>query len=157
MSLVHLHLLLNHVPIIGAVFVLLVLCLALWRRSSELGKLAVGMLVVIGVVASVVYVTGEPAEEAVENVAGVSEAIIHQHEDAAAIALMFAGSIGVMSLAALWWYGRRELPRAAMGIALAAVVALNGAMAWTAYLGGQIRHSEIRNGSVMQAEADEDH
>ena len=156
MSLVHLHLLLNHVPVIGTVFVLLVLLLAYWRRSAELGKLALGGLAVVGVMSAVVFLTGEPAEEAVENLAGVSEGMIHLHEDAAMVSLVLAGVLGTLSIGLLWWYRRRELPRAVLGTALVAVLAMSGAMAWTANLGGQIRHTEIRAGAVIGAE-DEDH
>ena len=156
MSLVHLHLLLNHVPVIGTVFVLFVLLLALWRRSSELGRLAFGSLVVIGFLSAVVFLTGEPAEEAVENLAGVSEGVIHLHEDAAAMSLVLAGVLGVLSIGLLWWYQRTEIPRSVLGAAVVAVLALTGTMGWTANLGGQIRHTEIRAGAVTGTE-DEDH
>jgi beta-lactamase regulating signal transducer with metallopeptidase domain len=156
MSLVHLHLLLNHVPVIGAVFVLLLLALALWRRSSEIGKVAIGLLVAVAIVAGVVFLTGEPAEEAVENVAGISDSLIHEHEEAAGFALVLAGTLGVFGLALLAWYRSLALPRAMMGVALVATLALNAAMAWTAYLGGQIRHTEIRT-SAGEVERNDHH
>ena len=156
MSFVHLHLILNHVPVIGSVFVLLLLALAWVKRSSEIGKLAIGFIVAIGVVSAVVFLTGEPAEEAVEHVAGVSDAVIHQHEDAAGLALVLAGTIGVMGLATLLWYRRLAIPRVVMSVALVATVALNAAMAWTAYLGGQIRHTEIRT-SAGEVDRSDDH
>lgn len=155
MSLVHLHLILNHVPVIGTVFVLLVLGLALWRRSSELGKLALGSLIVIGIVSAAVYLTGEPSEEAVEHLAGVSDGVIHLHEDAAAIAMLVASLLGTLSLALLWWYHRRDVPRAVLGIALVGVLVLTGAMGWAANLGGRIRHTEIGNGTVVGTKADD--
>jgi beta-lactamase regulating signal transducer with metallopeptidase domain len=156
MSPVHMHLMLNHVPVVGAVFVLLLLALALGKRSSEIGKVAIGLTVAIGLLATVVFLTGEPAEEAVEHVAGVSETLIHQHEDAAGVALLVAGTLAVLGLATLWWYWRQQLPRAVMHLALVAALALNAAMAWTAYLGGQIRHTEIRM-SAGEVERNDDH
>lgn len=157
MSLVHLHLVLNHVPVIGAVFVLLVLLLAFWKRSSEMGRLALGMLVVIGFVSAFVFLTGEPAEEAVENLAGVSESAIHLHEDAATVALVLSGVLGLLSVGFLWWYQRREIPRVVLGTALIAVLALTGTMGWTANLGGRIRHTEIGGPTISGAEGENDH
>lgn len=156
MSFVHLHLLLNHVPVIGMVFVLLLLAVALWRRSSEIGKLALSVVVGIALVTGIVFLTGEPAEEAVEHVAGVSESIIHQHEEAAEAALIGTGMAGVLSLAFLGWYRRRELPRWVAAASLAVVLAVTGMMAWTANLGGQIRHSEIRGGAPIESGGDVD-
>lgn len=155
MSLVHLHLLLNHVPVIGLLFVLLVLGVALWRRNSETGKLGIAMLVGIAAVTAVVFLTGEPAEEAVENFAGVSEMVIHQHEDAADAALIATSVAGVAALGLLLLYRRRELPRWAVSGTLALVLVGGGLMAWTANLGGQIRHSEIRTANVIPNESDE--
>ena len=45
MSLVHLHLMLNHAPVIGVVFAALLLSIAVLRHSDELTKVAFGFLV----------------------------------------------------------------------------------------------------------------
>ena len=75
MNVVHLHLLLNHLPVIGSVFGLLLLAVAAWRRSDELSKVSLGFLALLGAASIVVYLTGEPAQDAVENLPGFSEAI----------------------------------------------------------------------------------
>jgi nucleoside permease NupC len=148
MSLVHLHLLLNHVPVVGLLFVVLLLVLALSRRSSELGKTALGALAGLALVAAIVFLTGEPAEEAVEKVAGVSDAMIHSHEEAAETALVAIALTGGLALVALQWFRRRSLPRWIMTTALFVTLATGGIMAWTANLGGQIRHTEIGGGAT---------
>ena len=38
MNIAHLHLMLNHFPVVGSVIVALLLVLALYRRSDELGR-----------------------------------------------------------------------------------------------------------------------
>jgi hypothetical protein len=157
MSSVHLHLLLNHVPVIGVYFILFVLVVALARRSDAIGKIGLAMLVGVALATVAVYFTGEPAEDAVEGLAGVSETLIHSHEDAAVMAFIATGVAGVAALGLLLWYRRRPLTRWAVGGSLALTLTAAGLMAWTANLGGQIRHSEIRSGSTAQIVSDDDH
>jgi len=157
MSFVHLHLLLNHVPVVGVVFVVLLLAVALWKRNNDIGKLALALLAGIAAVTAIVFLTGEPAEEAVENVAGVSEALIHRHEDVALAALISTGVVGSLALGVLWWYRKQTLPRSLVGGAFVVMLGISGLMAWTANLGGQIRHSEIRSvGAVGGSEVERD-
>ncbi|HEY0969434.1 MAG TPA: hypothetical protein VGE02_00515 [Gemmatimonadales bacterium] len=148
---VHLHLLLNHVPVIGAVFTVLLLAVALLRNSTELGKTSLGILGLLAAVAIVVYLTGEPTEEVVERLPGVSEAAMERHEDVALVATIAMTVLGVLALAALGWFRQRVLPRWISGAALLATLAVTGVMGFTANLGGQIRHSEIRPGGVVRA------
>jgi beta-lactamase regulating signal transducer with metallopeptidase domain len=156
MSSVHLHLLLNHVPVIGILIVLLVLLVALARRNDAIGKLGLVMLVGVALITVAVFFTGEPAEEAVEDLAGVSDSLIHSHEEAAEAAFIVTGIAGVLALGLLFWYRRALLSRWAIGASLALTVAASGLMAWTATLGGQIRHSEIRAASVSSPDVESD-
>ena len=61
-----------------------------------------------------------------------------------------------MALVLLAWARRRVLPRAAMALSLLVVIAVAGLMGRTAYLGGQIRHTEIAGGTVAAGEVEED-
>lgn len=148
MSMVHLHLLLNHVPAVGAVLIAALFGIALIRKSSEIAKTALGAAVAVGIVALAVYFTGEPAEEAIEGMAGVSEGIIARHEDAALLATIAAAATGAVALALLAWFRGRPLSRLLAGVSLAGSLVLSGLMAWTANLGGQIRHTEIRADAI---------
>ena len=56
--------------------------------------------------------------------------------------------LGAISLVALLWVRRRPLPRALTVTVLPIVLLVSGLMAYTANLGGQIRHTEIRGGAV---------
>src|SRR5688500_14191615 len=98
MNLTHVHLMLNHVPVLATAFGLGLLVLAAWRRSDEVKKVALGLFVVGALLAVPVYLTGEPAEDAVEQLPGVSKAIIEQHEDAAAVAFTAIAVLGVAAL-----------------------------------------------------------
>ena len=156
MSTVHLHLLLNHVPVIGMIIGLALLAYAGLRKDDALVRVCLGLFTVLAVVAVAVFLTGEPAEEAVEGLAGVSETLVERHEEAALTATIVLAVFGAVSLGALLRFRRRALPRLAMVALLAAALVPAGAMAWTANLGGQIRHSEIRTGAVAPGRAVDD-
>jgi hypothetical protein len=147
MNLVHLHLILNHVPVFGVVFGLALLSFAAFRNSRELTRISLGLFVVIALATIPLYFTGEPSENAVENLPGVAKPIIEQHESAAAIAFGGAIALGVGGLAGLLLgRGQREVPRWVRSSVLCLALIAAGLMFWTANLGGQIRHSEIRRG-----------
>lgn len=158
MSIVHLHLILNHVPVIGMVFALLILGVAAWRRNDGMGRLGLAVMVGLSLVTAVVFLSGEPAEEAIERVAGVSEAMIHPHEEAAEAALIATGIAGVLALTALSAYRRRALPRWLTGAAFTAALVSTTMLGWAANLGGQIRHTEIGGtAAASSGEESEDH
>ena len=148
MSGAHIHLLLNHIPVIGILIGFVVFALGVWRRNDSWTRLALGLFAAVALVALATMLTGESAEEAVEKLPGVSESLIGTHEDAANVAAIGAYVLGAISLAALIWLRRRPLPRSLTVIVLPVVLLVSGLMAYTANLGGQIRHTEIRGGAV---------
>jgi len=139
----HVHLLLNHLPLYGAIAGTLILGLSLAMKRQALGRAGLMVIVVTAIVAGGVYLTGEPAEEQVESLPGVSESFIERHEEMALRAMIALAAVGLFALYGLVVLRRRPSPRT---LALAFILSLLplGAMAYTAYLGGQIRHSEIR-------------
>jgi hypothetical protein len=149
MSIVHLHLLLNHVPVVGTLFALLLFAAAIFLRETVSTRFALGFSVAIALVAIAVYFTGEPAEEAVEKLAGVSERIIEQHEEAAELSTIAISMFGGLALVALAIFRKRKMPRWVGAAAFAGTIVLSALMGWTANLGGQIRHSEIRSASFQ--------
>lgn len=145
MNAAHLHLLLNHFPVIGSVFLALLLAEAARRRSDELTRAALALAGVVGALAAAAYLTGEPAESLVERLPDVSEALIEAHEDAALVATIVVGTLGALALLTLLLARNgRPLPRRAAAISLGLALVACVAMGYTAYLGGRIRHTEIR-------------
>jgi hypothetical protein len=133
------------VPVIGIGLGFLLLAYAVLRKNLDLQKVSLFLLVITGLVAVAVYLTGEPAEETVEHLAGVSEAIIEKHEEAALVALIGATVLGAVSLGGLLAFRRsKAVAKTLVTVALFGSLIASGLMAWTANLGGQIRHSEIR-------------
>lgn len=153
-SLAHVHLLLNHIPIIVTALGLLVLAIAMVKRGDDLARVAFWFFVGGAVSALPTYLTGDPAEHAVEDMPGVTPALIHAHEDAAVWAAIIVGVLGVFALWALWRY-RRPAALPAWVVRTALVISLFGAtaMARTGLLGGEIRHTEVRPDFVAPVHA----
>jgi len=106
-----------------------------------------GTFVIVALLALPAYFTGEPAEEVVEDSVGVAEASIEAHESAALVALVGAELVGLLALAALYRARGGRAPSVLVPRAvLVAAIVTSGWMAWTANLGGRIRHAEIRPG-----------
>lgn len=150
MSIVHLHLLLNHVPVVGALFALLLFSAALLLRETVSTKFALAFTAGLAIVAVAVYFTGGAAESAVEKLAGVTERSIERHEEAAELTTVAISILGVLSLISLLVFRAKRVPRwVAVGGFVGSVV-VSALMGWTANLGGQIRHTEIQGASNQQ-------
>ena len=159
MNSVHLHLLLNHVPVIGAVIGVGLLAVALLRRSSDLGKTAMVLFAILAATSVVVFVSGEPAEELVEKLPGFSEALTERHEEMAQVAMIAMIVVGVFSVIGLIVFWKRALARWVMPVALVLSMVATGIMGYAANLGGMILHTEIRSslaGVPATGDLDED-
>jgi uncharacterized membrane protein len=149
MNATHLHLLLNHVPVLGSVFALGLLAFGMWRKSAELQKAAFGAFGIAALIAIPAYLTGEPAEESVESLPGVLEAIIENHETAASFAFGGILALGVIAILGLFLFrGGKNISPPFTVLILMGAITVSALMAWTANLGGQIRHTEIRPNAI---------
>lgn len=143
MNLAHLHLLLNHLPILGIPFSLILYVVGAMRKSNEVKRIAYFFAVGVALLTIPAYLTGEPAEKLVEHLAGVSEGLIERHEEAAEISLVLvlvSGGIAALNIFMPVGKFSRIIPTA-FGLAL---VVSAGSLAYTGKLGGEIRHTEIR-------------
>lgn len=148
----HLHLLLNHIPVIGVLVGVVLLAAAAATRSGPLVRAGLALFGLLGVAAVVVYLSGERAEEVIEALAGVDEALIEGHEEAALPATIATGAFGALCLLGLWLYRRpRQISRRVAIVALMASLLPAALLAWTALLGGRIRHQEARPGWTAPA------
>lgn len=133
---------------LGAIFGILLLEFAAWKRRDESTKVSLATFTIVGAAAVVVYLTGEPAEELVEGLPGFSEALMERHEAAALIATIGAGIMGIVALAGLWVYRRRAVAGWFRALSVVLGLGVVGLMGWTANLGGQVMHAEIRPGGA---------
>jgi hypothetical protein len=88
----------------------------------------------------------------------VARPLIGQHEEAAQGAFIALCILGGVALAGMVWFRRgKPMPSWFGAVVLAGSLIVGGWMAWTANLGGQIRHSEIRSGAGAPAAGVEPH
>jgi uncharacterized membrane protein len=145
MTAAHLHLVLNHIPLLGLVFGAALLAYGLWRDAEDVQKSSLGLLALAGLSAIAVYLTGEPAEEIVEGLAGVSHDAIEEHETWGWYALIVGIATGVFAFGTLLlgWV-RERLGRGAVVLTLILALLSSGLIGYTANLGGKISHPELR-------------
>lgn len=148
----HWHLVLNHLPVVGLLIGTLILIAGLLMKKSEVKLTALAVLVFTALTSIAAFYTGEGAEEVVENIAGISETLIHNHEEAAEIFFTVTLILGSLSLLA-FILEFKKLRFAKYAIYLVLLVALSdGILAKNVGTsGGEIRHSEIRdNANVLE-------
>ena len=149
MSLLHMHLLLNHFPVIGTIIVIALFGVAIVWRNNSVARVSLGLLASLGVIALLVYFTGEPAEESIEHLPGFSEAITERHEEFALAATIVLTSLGALALGALLLLRKRDIPKWVTLSAFMLSLVAGGMMGYTAMLGGHVRHTEVRPGAVV--------
>ena len=151
-TIVHLHLLLNHLPIIITGLALVLVAIAAWKGDDFLARVALSFLIGGALSTLPSYFTGEGAEDAVRNLPDVSRDLIEQHQDIALVSALVIGALGVLAAWTLWRYRRPAVvPRMIVRCVVAGAIVGTALMAYTGLLGGQIRHSEVRPGFVPPA------
>lgn len=163
----HLHLVVNHLPIIFPIVAVLLLVAGIFLKSSPTRRNAYAVFILGAVASAIAMATGDGAEEAVEHIAGVSENFIKTHEEAAELFAGVSYFVGAVSAFALF----SEIRNLKFSKFLAPIVLLLSlGMMYFAQeagrTGGEIRHTEIRSSAANQnaahgtekgGEAGEDH
>lgn len=145
----HLHLIVNHVPVIATPIGLVVLLLGLFRRNREFVTVGLGIVVVAALMTVPAYLTGEPAADVVGNIPEVPGEAIERHEEVAEQAFIVVGLAGLVALAGLVLQWRGKLaPKALLWATVVLALAASAWLGLTANLGGEVRHSEIRAGEA---------
>ena len=149
MDWVHLHLALNHVPVLGTIFVALLLGVALLRKSNELKRVSLVAFVALAVVSIPIKFTGDFAHEKLAKAEWLDQSRAVAHEQMADQATTGMFLLGLVAAFALWQgRGDRELRQVTLWVVLAFALATFALMVRTANSGGELRHEEIRTSSV---------
>jgi len=140
----HIHLALCHVPILAILFGLAWLAFGVWRGSRDIQKAALVMFVLAAILAVPLYLTGGTAAGVVKGLPGFSDHVLEQHQAAAGVTLAGCLVLGIVALAGLILFRDRAVVGWFGVLLLAGALVVGSLVVWTANLGGQIRHSEIR-------------
>src|SRR5687767_3130629 len=143
-DLVHIHLLLNHVPTVGTVLALALLAVAWMRGKPELIKMGLECVFVVALATLPAYVSGAAARETLRPTRELPEAIVAAHHNAALVAFLWMQLTGVVAWVALWQ--QRQLdrtPRRTVGAVMLLLLVTLAVMGNAANLGGGVRHPEV--------------
>jgi uncharacterized membrane protein len=156
MNQTHLHLLITHLPIFGSILGAVVLAYGLWTKSNHTRIAAYTVFIISSIGAGIAYLTGEAAEEKVEDIQGVAKKMIEEHEEFALIALVSLIILGLASIVGLFLTIRKPpLAKTISWVILLISLISFGLVAWTGYMGGQIRHTEINSNTTIQVQGGE--
>lgn len=157
MNAAHLHLLLNHFPIIGLVFSILFLILGKYRPNEGFARSGLLLILASGLLAVPTYLSGEPAEKIIEKLPGFSEKLVEAHEEAAEIVIWFMGLTTALAGVGLWLSIKNNTR---FNLVLKIVITLNLVtlilIGRVSNLGGKISHEEIRGTDTPAAVSNDD-
>ncbi len=142
----HIHVALTHVPVIGIIFSGILLLIAFLMMDKKWQRISFWFIFFMALFAIPVFFSGEPTEEVIEKLAGVSESVIEEHEAFATISFVLTVILGLLSMIGLIIFRNKPMfPGYFQAGMLLFTIAVMSLLAYTAYLGGHIRHSEIRS------------
>lgn len=146
MNWVHLHLALNHIPVLGTLFVGLMLATALIKRSEELKRMSLAWFVALTIISIPIKFTGDFAHDVVADSEWLSAAGVAAHEQSADQATTGMFLLGLVAAFGLFrGRGPKPIPGWIVGVTVILALMTFALMARTANLGGQLRHKEIRS------------
>ncbi len=145
MNWAHVHLIINHFPVVGVFGAVALLVYSLVRKSEEIKRVSFGLFVLLALITLAVFFTGQAAGDTVKKLPGVTEASIGRHEEMAELALVLMETLGIAALAGLLFLRESgAIPKWIVVIVLLLSLVTAAVVGLTANLGGQIRHTEIR-------------
>jgi uncharacterized membrane protein len=156
MSGAHLHLVLNHFPILGALFGGILLLIGMIKQNKTLEKAGLITFIVIALITIPAYLTGEAAEHATEHLVGSSHDMVHEHEELAEIGFIMMLGLGVLSLVSFFFITRNKYMKytSLKIVVLVSAFFTFGMMVIIGEHGGEIRRPELR-GEVAQSPENE--
>ncbi|MFV8392170.1 hypothetical protein [Flavobacterium sp. LB2P6] len=147
----HLHMVVNHFPIIGTIFGIGILVTGLLLKNNSVINTAYVLFIITAIFGILSMSTGEGAEEIVEDFPEIGKAIIHEHEELAekfALVLYVTGVFSLISLIAAIKKFRLATVFSIITLILALISGIVSINVGTS--GGKIRHIEIREDSAVE-------
>lgn len=138
----HLHLITNHLAIVGTLFAGIVLLIGLLSNSAQTRFASFILLFISSIAGYITFKTGHEAEESVEHIKEISEYLIEQHEEIAEKALWFIILLFIASIVGLYAYQKSLAAEKKISWIILLICMISFSIfAYTGYLGGQIMHA----------------
>lgn len=146
----HLHMVVNHFPIIGTILGLGILIAGIIFKKNSVKSTAYALFIVAAVFAAFSMGTGEGAEEIAEKLPGVTDQVIHEHEEMAEKLALVLYVLGLVSLVG-FYLNLKNHSKASLISYLAVIISFVGVFLaqQTGTSGGEIRHTEIRDNTTQ--------
>lgn len=149
----HLHLLVNHFPIIGTILGVGILIAGLILKNNTVKNTAYSLFIVAAIFTIASMSTGEGAEDLAENLPGVTEQLIHEHEEMAEKFALVLYVLGFLSLVGLYLNITNKAKGKLVAFVVLTVSIVGVVLAKeTGTTGGEIRHTEIRANAAAAAD-----
>jgi uncharacterized membrane protein len=153
MNLAHLHLLLNHWPIIGTLIAFALFGISFFGKNEDLRRAGLIIFSAIALLTIPTFLSGLAAQDWIKH-DSISNALMERHENAALLTFGLILVTGTLSLCGLWQTHRdgRMAKWTTTAILLFATLSVIMVIR-TGNTGGDIRHSEVReNPNAMVTE-----
>ncbi|UKJ06703.1 DUF2231 domain-containing protein [Solitalea lacus] len=145
MNQAHWHLVLNHFPIVGTFFSILLLFAGIVLKNPGLKRSGLVLFVLTGILAIPAFLTGEGAEEVLKNKRLTDENLVEQHEELGEIAMWTFGITGLLALVTLILDIKQKAAAKYFALLTLIISLANGVLLKNVGTsGGEIRHIEIR-------------
>lgn len=139
----HMHLILNHIPLLTIPMALIFMLYSLYLRDDRFTRFSLMILVLTALTVLPVYFSGDSAEKIVEHLPGVSEELIEAHEEAAEFSLVVTLVTGAIAGAAFIFLRQQKFKSILLTAVVCSCLVAVGSLGYAANLGGKIRHPEI--------------
>ena len=119
------------------------------RKSDELTRLSLVLFVALSVVSIPIKFTGDFAYEEAADMDWMEDARATAHEQSADQATTGVFLLGITAAVGLYVGRKTAIPKWVVPVTLTLGVLTFGLMARSAFLGGQLRHTEIRTSAII--------
>ncbi len=143
----HLHLFVNHFPIIGTIFGFVILIIGLVFKNSTIKSVSLSILIFTSIMGFAAYKSGEKAEDVIENMQELKvKSQILVHEKNAQVFGSLINLVGLLSILALYANIKNKKWTNVFLIVILLITIFSILFATkTGISGGEIRHIEIRD------------
>jgi uncharacterized membrane protein len=149
----HLHMVVNHFPIIGTIFGFGILIVGLVLKNKTLMNTSYALFIIAAIFGAISMATGEGAEELVEDIPNIGKQIIHEHEELAEKLAVLLYVLGTLSLIGLYLNFKNNVKAKLLSFLILGISAAGLFLVQkVGTSGGEIRHTEIRaNASTLNS------